>query len=190
MKKEYSITFKQQFFFFFSGLIKYCGLALIYIYFFGFRLQPIYIYMFLFFFIFDILPALILHLQYLHENLGSSLIINKADEKILYQKRHFVNRQSFDDIVSFELISSFGGGRFNAGWYAFGEYRYCRISFKDNSKMIITCLMINDINNTLESLFRISPKKRLKVFPFISHIGVKSNNTTKNNEFVSRVNSN
>lgn len=168
MKKEYSITLKQQFLVASSGLIKYFGLLMIYIYFYGLQLQPTFIYLAVFFLVFDILPALALHLQYLHENSGALLVIDKLGQRILYKKRQIIIDQSISDIVSFELISSYGGGRYNAGWYAFGEYRYCRVIFKDSSKAIITCLMVNDIQNTLENLLGISYKRKLKVFPFIN----------------------
>lgn len=165
---KYQITLKQQFYVASAGSIKYGGLAIIYVYFYGLQLQPLYIYIFLFFFIFDTLPAIILHLQYLFTNSGAILTIDKLNQKIFYQKKGHDMEKQFSDINSLELINSFGGGRYNAGWYAFGEYRYCKIVFKDGTKMIITCLMINDIQNTLESLLRFNSEKKLKIFAFIT----------------------
>ncbi|MFT3747574.1 MAG: hypothetical protein QM768_04630 [Agriterribacter sp.] len=167
MINKYHITLKQQFFVASAGLIKYSGLAIIYFYFYGLQLQHLYIYIFLFFFIFDILPAIILHLQYLYANSDAILTIDKLTQTIVYRKKGFVIEKQFSDIISSELISSFGGGKYNAGWYAFGEYRYCKLVFKDNTIVIITCLMVNDIQNTLESLLRLNFQKSLKVLAFI-----------------------
>jgi len=168
MINRYFVTLRQQFFVASVGLIKYGGLGIVYVYFYGLRLQPLYIYVLLFFFIFDVLPAIILHLQYLYANFGAILTIDKLNQTILYQKDGFAIEKQFSDIISFELISSFGGGRYIAGWYAFGEYRYCKLVFKDNTEVIITCLMINDIQNTLESLLRLNSQKKLKIFAFIT----------------------
>ena len=168
MKNKYYIKERQQFLVACSGLIKYIGLGVICCYFLNLKYHPIYIFIALFFFIFDILPALILHLQYLKVNWGADLIIDTINEDILYRKGGIAAEHKFHEITSFKIISSFGGGQYNAGWYAFGEYRYCEFVFKDDTQMIITCLMINDIQNTLENLLRIKPEKRRKVFAFIS----------------------
>lgn len=168
MKSEYHITLKQQFLVSCSGLIKYLGLAIICVYFLQLRYQPIFSLVILFFFIVDILPAIVLHLQYRSTNSDATLIIDRPGQRILYRKSSLTIEQQFSDINSFELVSSYGGGQNNVGWYAFGEYRYCKIGFRDNTQIVVTCLMMNDIQNTFESLLGIKLKRRKKIFAFIS----------------------
>ena len=67
---------------------------------------------------------------------------------------------SFSEIESLQYYRSWGKG---SGWHSFGEYRYYKIIFKDKREIVITCLMINDIENTLEMLLRMKAERHAKV---------------------------
>jgi hypothetical protein len=45
----------------------------------------------------------------------------------------------------------------------FGMYRYNKIIFNYDTKIFITCLMINDIENTLEDLLRLKAEKHFRL---------------------------
>jgi hypothetical protein len=160
---KFKITLRQQILMLLPLILKN-GIAFgIMYYFIGMELHTLII-VFLIFFILDILPTLIVHIQYLFKNWKSVLTINNENKKLTYVSRFDNLEYSFDDILSFQHIASYGGG---TGVYSFGEYRYFKILFKDNKQIIITCLMINNIKTTLEKLLGIVPEKRLRIIALI-----------------------
>ena len=164
----FKVTLKQQLLILSSPILLYSMLGLVYLYFFGFTLpSPVYMYAFLVLFFIDLLPALILHIQYLNINSGSELIIDSKKRNITYTRKNKSSDKSFDDIKSIKNIASFGGGS-NSGLYSFGEYSFCKITFKDETFVFITCLMINRIRPSLELLLEKKVDTKLKFFPFIN----------------------
>jgi hypothetical protein len=116
------------------------------------------------YFFIDILPTLIVHTQYWLKNHKAIFTINTEKKELLYEIPERELKYSFDDIVSLEYYWNFGKG---SGWNSFGQYRYYKIMFKDNTQIVITCLMINDIENTLEMLLRMKAEKYGKVLCLI-----------------------
>jgi len=144
-------------------LIVYGLLAITYLYFMGFKMPHVFGYVFGGIFLFDMCPTLIAHFQYLNANSNALLAIDKEHRKIEY----FSGKESFtyhiDEIEALQLISSYGGG----AWYSFSEYRYCKIIFRDKRQVIITCLMMADIKDTLPMLFGIPAQRKYKIVAFI-----------------------
>lgn len=118
-----------------------------------------------FLFIVGILPVIVLHIQYLLINWNAIFLIDTEKEMASYESAKKNISFSFNDIASVTNYSSYGR---NAGWYSFAAYRYCKITLVNNTEIIITCLMINDIENTLEALFKIKCKKELQFICFIN----------------------
>lgn len=167
MENVYVITLKQQLSLLASALIKYGILITAYLYFFGFNSPTsIFVYVFLFLFLFDLLPAVILHVQYFIRDRNTVFRINVSDRCISYNSKKLNFEYSFSEIHSIGYVTSYGY-RGSKGWYSFGEYRYCKIAFKDSTSVIITCLMINDIGNTLETLLRVKLENKLRVVALI-----------------------
>jgi len=127
---------------------------------------PIYLYFFLVLFVLDLLPAIILHVQYFVKNSKSELIINRGTKTISYKSPRTSCIYYFDDLVALHCVASYGGGK-NTGYYSFGDYRFFKFIFKNEVEIVITCLMVNNIENTLESLLGIKAKKRFKFYSFI-----------------------
>ncbi|HEU5052664.1 MAG TPA: hypothetical protein VFT78_06105 [Hanamia sp.] len=115
---------------------------------------------FLFFFFIDILPTIILHLQYLIKNWRATFFIFTEAKHLEYRKGCTVLSYSFEDIDSLQYFYNLGKG---SGWNSFGEYRFYKIIFKDKTEMVITCLMINDIEHTLEMLLGMKAEKRASI---------------------------
>ena len=94
-----------------------------------------------------------------------SLLIGKQEQfRFKSPKENLIC--AFDDLLSFHYVASYGAGK-NTGYYSFGDYRFCKFIFKDNIEVIITCLMVNNIQNNIESLLGIKADKKLKIFAFI-----------------------
>jgi hypothetical protein len=160
---KFKITFKEQVLMLLPLVLKNTiALGLIF-YIFGTETHALII-IFLLFFLLDILPTVILHIQYLFKNWNSELSLNKEKRKLAYVSSTENLEYSFDEILSVHHFASYGGG---TRVYSFGEYRYFKIIFKDNKQIIITCLMINNIKMTLEKLLDIVPEKWLRIIAFI-----------------------
>lgn len=116
----------------------------------------------------SIIPTLCVHLQYLLKNRNACLVIDKLNRELNYLTRAD-NRQKtnylFENIVSLEYCCSFGLA--SSGWYSFAGYDYCKIKFKDNSVITVTCLLMEDVKENLESLFRIEAETKKKIIAFI-----------------------
>jgi hypothetical protein len=141
----------------------YGVLIAIYLYFYGFTIQSPYKYIFAAFFILDILPALLVHFQYLSKNNGAVLTIDRTSHDLTYKNDTLDFKYQFGDIEAMEHVASYGGG----SWYSFSEYRYFKIQFKDKNEIYVTCLMISDIKNVLETILGIQATKKLRLVAFI-----------------------
>lgn len=121
-----------------------------------------FIYVFLFFF--SVVPTLFLHIQYYFRNRGAVLIINSDSETLSFVQANILLQHALSEIKNIEGVASYGKG---TGWYSFGEYRYCKINFTDNTNIIITCLMVNDIENVLKRLLKKDIDKRFRFLAII-----------------------
>jgi hypothetical protein len=119
----------------------------------------------IFIFLSDTLPALILHVQYLLKNSGTLLFIDEVNRTVTYENsNNKVEHITFNDIDSLEYyVSSVR----NTGIYSFARYRFFKMILKNGNELIITCLMVNDIQNTLELLLHSKAEKKLKIICFI-----------------------
>ena len=116
-------------------------------------------------FLIDSLPAIIMHIQYLLKNRKSVLILNTESKELIFESQGKEKlAYSFNDIISLDYYRSYGKG---SGWHAFGQYRYYKITFIDKKEIIITCLMINDIENTIEMLLRMGATKHVRLVCFL-----------------------
>jgi hypothetical protein len=120
---------------------------------------------FLFFFILDILPTIILHIQYYLKNRNSVLILDTQSKTLNYSNNLETLTYKFNDISKLQYFRNYGKG---SGWNSFGMYRYYKIIFNDNNVIFITCLMINNIENTLEVLLALKAENHGKFLNLIS----------------------
>ena len=158
---------KRQFFELHLVWIKY-GLTLIgYVYFFGFTIQKAPILAFVLFSLIDLLPLFILHIQYYIRNKNSILTINRTDRFFIYKEKEAEKLFHFNEILFIKCITSYGNGKISPGWYSFGQYRYCKIGLKNHEEIIITSLMVPDIDQTLEWMLGIRAERVLKWLPLL-----------------------
>jgi len=115
-------------------------------------------------FLLDTLPALFLHIQYLSRNYKAEFSINTMDRTFSYLSKQKEKKYSFSEIKLLEYYVSYAR---KTGVYSFSRYRYYKIILTNGDVIVVTCLMINNIENTLESLLRIKAEKELRVLCFI-----------------------
>lgn len=163
---KYRITLKQQLMLLWQPIVVYISVIIIWIYFLNYPFCNDALYVMCgFLFFFDTVPALILHIQYLIKNRRTLLFIDEANRTITYEnpKKKAENIQ-FSDINCLEYYVS---NVRNTGIYSFCRYRYCKIILKNGEEFVITCLMVNDIKNTLELLLHLKSEEKLKIMCFI-----------------------
>lgn len=117
-----------------------------------------------FYFFIDMLPTIILHIQYWFKNHGAILNIDTDADNISYEKSNRQYQYSFSDIEALHYYRNLGKG---SGWNSFGQYRYYKIIFHDRNEIVITCLMINNIENTLEGLLKMKAETHAKLLCLI-----------------------
>lgn len=116
----------------------------------------------------SIIPTFSVHIQYLIKNRNAKFIIDKFNRELSYSTKGNDNQKfdySFEDIVSLDYCCSFGLS--NSGWYSFAKYDYCKIKFKDNNVIVVTCLMMDDVRKTLEDILRMEVEIKRKFIAFV-----------------------
>jgi len=139
------------------------AIGIIFYYFFGFSLWGPLPYIYGWFVILDILPTLLVHIQYYQANKGAVLDIDSTLHRIRYVIAKQTLTYNFEDIESFVRMDSWGTGI----WYSFAEYRYYKLTFTDKNEIIVTSLMIKNIEYVLEPLLNRSAYKRRRPIAFI-----------------------
>jgi hypothetical protein len=139
------------------------AIGIIFYYFFGFSLWGPLPYIYGWFILLDILPTLLVHIQYYQANKGAVLDIDRTLHRISYVNAKKTLTYNFEEIESFVRMDSWGTGV----WYSFAEYRYYKITFLDKNEIIVTSLMIKDIKDVLELLLNRSAYKRRRPIAFI-----------------------
>ncbi|MET0300861.1 MAG: hypothetical protein ABW036_13905, partial [Flavitalea sp.] len=94
------------------------------------------------------------------------LSIDPQLNSISFRQNDLVKNFDIGDISRFIIVYSSAVDF--PGHYGFAEYRYCRIYFQTGETIIITCLMIHDLQNTLEVLLKLKPEIKKVFLPFIS----------------------
>ena len=164
--QSFTVTFRQQCILLSLLVIKNSVLAGAYIYYFGWNVPAWQMYyVFAFLFLIDILPTIIIHIQYLIKNWKCVLTIDTEKRILSYGRPGTSLEYSFDGIHSLHYYGSYGRG---TGVYSFESYRYVRIVLNDGSQIIITCLMVNKIEKRLEQLTGIKMEKHLRVLALIT----------------------
>ena len=110
------------------------------------------------------LPALILHLQYVDKNFKARLEFDRTKNRIIYEQKNSHLEYCFQDISHVIKIHSSTSGFTNTR-HSFTNYYYYKFTFNDNVDLIITCLLANDLeiilslvyDNKIESKFELLP---------------------------------
>ena len=151
-----------------TWLLSVYGILLtIYFWYYGLSFPEPYIYVFIFIFVTDILPTLMLHVQYWLANKGAVLTVSREFNRLTYSDRFQSLTYGLDEIAGLLHVASYGGG----SWYSFSEYRYFRIIFRDGKEIVITSLMVKDMKFLFEMLLGLKANKKLRVYAFIRNDG-------------------
>ena len=157
---QYKITFRQQALLLSRLVLFWLLLIIIAGYFLRFSFDEAFLYVIIFFFVLDTIPTLVLHTQYLTRNWNAVLTVDSNQKTITYETSNCRLSYPFNQITSLDYYRGYGKG---SGWYSFSEYRFYKITFDDKSQIVVTCLMVNGIENTLEPLLHREAKKHASI---------------------------
>jgi hypothetical protein len=117
-----------------------------------------------FFFTVDILPTLILHLQYVLLSNRQRITVDTVGNTIMVVSKNTNDSWRFNEIRSLTYYSSYGAG---ANWYSFAYHSYCKLQFVAGEELIITNLVISDIKKNLPNMLETDAEFKYKIIAFI-----------------------
>jgi hypothetical protein len=112
----------------------------------------------------DVVPAILIHLQYSYFSWKKELHVDTDRRKMTIKDKQSIQVVDFGQISSITCYSSYGA---NTNLYSFSYHKYCQIQFKDGSKSIITNLVVPDVTNLLPELVTMEPIRKHRIYPFI-----------------------
>ena len=112
----------------------------------------------------DTLPSILLHINYYKANEGATLIIDQNHKVLIYKSKEKFFETSLSNISCMCLTLS---TVYNTGRHSFGQYRYCKVVLIDRTEIVISCLMVNDLENNLKNLLNVEPLIDRKLLCFI-----------------------
>jgi hypothetical protein len=114
-----------------------------------------------------LLPVLVLHIQFWVENRKMTLIIDKRQKQLLFQKKTFQHTYSYSDIECIEMYLAparyFRNGFLNL---PFDPYYYANIKLKNGGSHTVTCLMF-DRQEDIEQLKGVKIVRHKKFLPLL-----------------------
>lgn len=165
MKVILKTRFSQQLRLISSMIIRYLIILFFFNYYIGFESLYIgYLWLALILLLFDIIPTVILYIQYLLINKKTIIIIDTELKNLKIKKESNFSNYSFDEIKSFKYYESFGRDSYFYSWEGF---RYYIVEFHDNRTLIITCLLMNKIERNLEQLLCKKAEVHRTVYVFV-----------------------
>jgi hypothetical protein len=122
-----------------------------------------------FLFITSVLPVIILHIQYLYYNNNAVLNFEKETGRITFKNGETKYVFFREDILVFKYYATTGyfTDRDYSAWYSFCPYRFYKIILNNGTEIIITCLMINDIDYTFEEMIGLKAERKFRLIPFV-----------------------
>jgi hypothetical protein len=118
--------------------------------------------------LFNILPVLVLHAQYLIKG-SRYVVIDLANGTLELKNRRGIRKYSFRQIASIDYYATHGhiSRKGSSLWYTFDPYRFYKIILSDAQVIYITCLTIPNIENTLEQLLDIKAEWNFRALPLL-----------------------
>jgi hypothetical protein len=95
-------------------------------------------------------PALYLHIEYLLKNSGQSIKIE--NRKLVKTKRNKSIEYKFEDIEKVVLYKSASLDKGGIPLSPMEPYHYARIFMKSNEEVVITCLLVPDVDKFIDLL--------------------------------------
>jgi hypothetical protein len=152
MKKEFSTSIKNQFRSFSFGLFLISVILVMEIYMrngspfyknFEFTIWPFFILIF---------PTLVLHIEYFFANKSSKFVIDYENESIEYLKGDTLLKYPFSEIsrIVVYLAPSIKRGS-SVKYLPFEKYNFAKFFFKGGDEMIITSLLIGNLDQEIDN---------------------------------------
>jgi hypothetical protein len=120
-------------------------------------------------FLIEVLSVVILNIQYLLKNWNAVLMVDNVKQSIQYhQKQQFLEYKIHEiERIRYYATSGHISRKGSSLWYTFDPYRFYKITFKDKREIVVTCLMINNIEHVLEELIGVRAEWKFRLFPLI-----------------------
>ena len=118
--------------------------------------------LFLSIFIVNILPVLLIHIQYFLTNRNMLFKIDSSNNKIEYSQNGIIKKLDFSEINRLISFRSYG----YRSWYLFEAYEYLKIITNEGDEILITCLLIPDARDRFEGLLKIKAEEKFRLLPF------------------------
>ncbi len=84
---------------------------------------------------------------------------------MLYYKAKDIDLKiSFDDITGVQAVFSYGR---RTGKFSFSRYRFYRIIYNGNNELIVTCALVDNIENNLGELLPLKADTKFMVIAFL-----------------------
>ena len=115
----------------------------------------------------QLIPSLILHLQYLKYNKTTSFSINESERIMSITDTNMTSSYGFDQIKYIWLITTYPlyrGARRGIG--AWQLYHYSVIEMKDGKQFVVSCLLVNNQEKFYDAL-KLQTYKRTLFYPLI-----------------------
>jgi hypothetical protein len=119
------------------------------------------------FLIYEVVPCIVLHIQYTIRSSDISLSINQTDRFVRFTDPKSTVTVGYDQIalVTINLGSDLYKGA-ALGWATWGQYHYVVLTLTDGSKKLVTSLLARDARHLFSSLGLPLARRRL-FFPII-----------------------
>lgn len=155
----------QQFRLIVSMILRYAVILAFYFYYVGFGFPYVgYIWVASVLLVFDIIPTLALFIQYLIVNKNTVVIIDTDRRKLSFKKSSEARCYAFDEIECIHYYESLGK---DSHFYSWEGFRYYSVKFTDNQTIIISCLLMNQIEMKFEFLVDKKAEKYRTIYVFI-----------------------
>jgi hypothetical protein len=165
---KFEITLKQQLLVLLPFLLTNIGALLVWYFYFDSGWSTGTLIFLSILFVLNILPVLILHVQYLITG-TRSILIDLRDKTLEFKNRVGIKKYSLEQIASLDYYATYGhiSKKGSSLWYTFDPYRFYKITFNDAKVAYFTCLNIRNIENTLEPILGIKAEWNFRALPLL-----------------------
>lgn len=166
----FKVTIKQQLLvllpFLISNFIIFFGFSILFE---GEDLSGVILWAYLVAIMLSVFPVIILHGQYLISNYRLVVLIYPDSKIIEFRRGTTTIRYNFSDITSLDYYATTGhiSKKGGSAFYSFDNYRFYKLRFSNNKTYYLTCLIINDIEHTLENLIKIEGEWHFRPVPLL-----------------------
>lgn len=116
-----------------------------------------------------LIPSTIIHFQYLYHNIHVTFDFNRLDKVIKIYKNGKENKYRFDQIKSVHLrLTPSMYRKLKGVLFPWERYHYAVFEIEGGERIVITCLLINDLREFFKTNYELPSRWEKTLFPLIS----------------------